>query len=185
MPADKDNGRTHEPSLRELTAELDGLRELFMAKISAQKEIMDERDRLYKERDETRVLAVDSALKAVEKQTEISFVASERALQKAEASQQNYNIRSNEFRGQLEDQARRLMSKDEYVSSHKNLELRVDRVDMDVRRIQTELSAMAGSKETSTVGRHHNEWLVGTILGGVALITAVAGMIASFVWHGK
>ena len=45
MTQEDTNGyRTHEPSLRELTADLDGLRDLLLAKIEANREILDERD---------------------------------------------------------------------------------------------------------------------------------------------
>jgi len=109
MSGETENGRTHEPSLRELTAELDGLRELALAKLSGLREILDERDRLYKERDESRKTAVDAALQAAKEKTADAFLASEKAIVKAEDAQKEYNERSNEFRGTLEDQARTLL----------------------------------------------------------------------------
>jgi hypothetical protein len=41
----------------------------------------------------------------VKEQTRASFEASEKAIVKAENAQRDYNVRSNEFRGQLDDQA--------------------------------------------------------------------------------
>src|SRR5579862_820239 len=48
----------------------------------------------------------EAKLAAQEKATGIAFTAAEKAVDKAEASQKAYNERSNEFRGQLDDQAK-------------------------------------------------------------------------------
>lgn len=76
------NGRTHEPTLRELTAEMDGLRELIMAKFDGIKETLNERDRLYKERAE----------------------ASEKAIVKAEDAQKAYNQNHNDLARKMDEQ---------------------------------------------------------------------------------
>ncbi len=78
-------------------------------RIDALRELVDERDRLYKERDDSRRTAVDAALTAAKEKTTDAFIASEKAIVKAEDAQREYNARSNEFRGQLDDQAKTLM----------------------------------------------------------------------------
>ncbi len=50
MPGDAANQRTHEPSLRELTAQLDDLKDLLIEKDRAVRELMLERDRRYEDR---------------------------------------------------------------------------------------------------------------------------------------
>lgn len=70
------NGRTHEPSLREITVQLDGLDRLY-----------EERDRRYEDRFKAQELAVAAALAAQEKLTAAAFAASKEAILKAEASQ--------------------------------------------------------------------------------------------------
>jgi hypothetical protein len=115
----------HAQTLREVASELYVIRELFTAKIDAVVALMDERDRLYKERDESRRTAVDAALVAMDKQTRASFEASEKAIVKAEDSQREYNIRSNEFRGQLDDQAKTLLPRAEAGVLFKGLEEKI------------------------------------------------------------
>ena len=61
----------------------------FKEHMALNKEIIDERDRLYKERDDSRRTAVDAALTAVKEQTKASFDASEKAIVKAEEAQRS------------------------------------------------------------------------------------------------
>jgi DNA primase large subunit len=84
--------------------------------------VIDERDRLYDIRFKAAEVAVNAALAAAEKQTSASFLASEKAIVKAEEAQREYNIRSNEFRGQLDDQAKTLMPRPETLTLFKSHE---------------------------------------------------------------
>lgn len=138
------NGRTHEPALREVVANLDGIEKLLLSRITAVEKQADERDRWYSERDRDRQAQVDRALAAAEKQTTASFTASEKAIVKAEAAQSEYNVRSNEFRGQLDDQAKRLIPRLEVEGLLKNIEEKVTRVDTDVRMLRESRSTTAG-----------------------------------------
>ena len=141
-----DNGsRTHEPSLRELTAQLDDLKELLIAKHEATKTIMDERDRLYDTRFRAADTAVSAALSAQEKQTTLVFQASEKAIVKAEEAQREYNIRSNEFRGQLDDQAKTLMPRPETLTLFKALEDKIyhDRTGLPIERNPVHIITLA------------------------------------------
>jgi phosphopantetheinyl transferase (holo-ACP synthase) len=80
MPIDRDtNGRTHEPSLRELTAELDGIDKLLTEKIERLREV------------------VMSALAAQKELTGQSFAASKEAIIKAENAQSQYNVGHNDL----------------------------------------------------------------------------------------
>lgn len=111
-----------QPTIRELAVEVDSLRR-----------IMDERDRLYAERDTSRRTAVDAALTAAKEQTASSFAASKEAIIKAEQAQHDYNMRSNEFRGQLDDQAKRLISRAEVDALIKNFDEKLVRLEMETR----------------------------------------------------
>ena len=95
-----ENGRTHEPSLREVTTELDGFRNL-----------MDERDRRY-----------DQRFEAMDEKTSLALTSSEKAVSKAEAATEKRFDAVNEFRGQLKDQAATLMPRAEADSKFKTLE---------------------------------------------------------------
>lgn len=76
-----ENGRTHEPSLRELSAEFDGFREL-----------MNERDCRYTERDLANKESVRKAFDAAEKLSE-----------RTEAALKEYKIGANEWRDTVKD----------------------------------------------------------------------------------
>jgi len=78
--------------------------------------IIEERDRLYDTRFRAGEIAVNAALAAQEKAVTAAFSASEKAIIKAEDAQREYNVRSNEFRGQLADQAQLLMSRTEALT---------------------------------------------------------------------
>jgi hypothetical protein len=98
------NGRTHEPNLRELTAEIDGLRNLTNTRFTYVEKVQDERHQLYKERAESQKVAVDDALAAQKEQTTASFQASEKAIVKAEESQKVYNQGHNDLSRKMEAQ---------------------------------------------------------------------------------
>src|ERR1700694_4964652 len=78
------NGRTHEPSLREVTKELNGAKELLLSRIDALTQLLDERDRLYSERDDNRKTAVDAALAAAKEAVQAALLAAKEAVSKAE-----------------------------------------------------------------------------------------------------
>jgi hypothetical protein len=121
-----DNGaRTHEPSLRELTAEVDGLGKLMLAKIEANREILDERDKLYTERDNSRRTAVEAALTAVKEQTKASFDASEKAIVKAEEAQKSYNQSHNDLSRKLDEQNKATMPRSETETRFHSMEEKI------------------------------------------------------------
>lgn len=136
-------GRTHEPSLRELTAQLDDLKELVDIKDTATRELMHERDRRYEDRFKGQETAVAAALAAQKELTTSAFASSEKAIGKAETAQSDYNVRSNEFRGQLDDQAKMLMPRTETENTFKQHRELIDRL-RDEGRIAVE----AGTRES-------------------------------------
>jgi len=122
------NNRTHEPALREVVSDLDGLKWLLLSKLEAVREINDERDRLYKERDESRTTAVDAALTAVKEQTKASFDASEKAIVKAEEAQKAYNVAHNDLTRKLDEQNKATMPRSETEARFHSLEEKVNEV---------------------------------------------------------
>jgi hypothetical protein len=130
----EDNGpRTHEPNLRELTADLDGLRELILSRLEAMEKLASERDRWYTERDKDRQASVDKALTAVKEQTAASFAASEKAILKAEEAQRSYNASHNDLARKMDDQGKATMPRTETESRFFNLTEKVE----EVRRSQS------------------------------------------------
>ena len=138
------DSRSHEPSLHELAAELDGMRQLTSSRLQAIRELLDERDKLYSERANAGRVAVDAALTATKEQTASSFAANKESVSKYEQAQHEYNLRTNEFRGQLEDQAKRLIPRAEVESIVKNLEEKTVRLEADIRIIREQMGTDVG-----------------------------------------
>lgn len=84
--------------------------------IESLSKIIDERDRQYGIQFKAAEETVHAALASQDRQMTSSFLSSEKAIAKAEQAQSEYNIRSNEFRGQLDDQAKLLMPRAEAQS---------------------------------------------------------------------
>lgn len=99
------NGRTHEPSLRELTAELDGIRSVFDEKVDRVREVADERDRRYEER-----------FMAMDEKTTLALNSSDKAVNKAEIAQEKRFDNTNEWRAAMQDRDRNQMPRIEIES---------------------------------------------------------------------
>jgi hypothetical protein len=119
----------------------------YDAKFKAIEALVNERDRQYDARFRAAEIAVNAALVAQEKSVSTAFLASEKAVLKAEQAQKEYNERSNEFRGQLDDQAKTLMPRPETLNMFKALEEKVNGV-----------QNVAESKFISASQNFRNEW---------------------------
>lgn len=108
--------------------DLISLREYFDVKLSALSIIVDERDRQYGNQFKASETAVAAALAAAKEAVAAAFVAAEKAVLKAEEAQKDYNVRSNEFRGQLDDQAKTLMPRTESAVISAGLDSKIDAV---------------------------------------------------------
>lgn len=163
MMREDTNGRTHEPALRELTSDLDGLRELVMEKFSSNVRLLDERDRLYKERDESRKVAVDAALTSVKEQTKASFEASEKAIVKAEEAQKAYNASHNDLARKMDEQSKATMPRTE-------TETRFAAIQEKVEEIRRTLSGGTGIVQGAQQVRDDSRANLAAFVGLVALL---------------
>jgi hypothetical protein len=185
-PLEPTNGnRTHEPSLRELTAQLDDIKELLQVKHDALVQIVDERDRLYDVRFRAAEAAVGAALAAQEKGTNAAFNASEKAISKAEDAQREYNIRSNEFRGQLDDQAKTLMPRPETTSLFQNVDDKINTVRSELNsRIEALIKDIASLRESrsesggKSLGTHA---VIAYVIAAISIILALLGFASRFI----
>jgi hypothetical protein len=84
--------------------------------------LIESNDRRYQESFAGADKAVGAALAAQKELTNAAFASSEKAIVKAEDAQRDYNVRSNEFRGQLDDQAQTLMPRSETAVLIRSLE---------------------------------------------------------------
>ncbi len=146
-------------------------------------QLINERDRLYDIRFRAAETAVTAALSAQEKATASAFSASEKAVLKAEDAQKDYNQRSNEFRGQLDDQAKTLMPRAEVQQIMKSVEEKLDGLkathEKDVDILRTEIAGLRESrslvvgKDTALDSVHvQKNWSMGIV---VAVVLAVGG----------
>lgn len=115
------------------------------SKIDSLRELLDERDSRYNERNASSEKAITAALTAVKENTSSSFAASEKAIVKAEDAQREYNIRSNEFRGQLDDQAKTLMPRPEALTMFKAADDKFSSLKAEVQAIREAASNRIGN----------------------------------------
>jgi hypothetical protein len=159
--------------------------------------LIDERDRLYMTKFEATIHARQEAFTAQDKAVTAAFLASEKAVLKAEQAQKEYNERSNEFRGQLDDQAKTLMARTETLSmfkaveeklqahvstAHNDLEMAKASTEKQLDMLQAEIVSLretrsaGGAKDAAAdASRSQRNWTIG-------LIVAIAlGVLASLV----
>jgi hypothetical protein len=128
------------------------------------------------------MIAVDAALAAQKELVQTSFTASEQAIAKAEKAQTEYNIRSNEFRGQLDDQAKTLMPRAESFSMFKSFEDKMyiqnsstekslDSLRLDIKSLRESRSELGGRGAGLQAG-----W--GMLLAAVGLIATIVALLS-------
>lgn len=162
-PDDPYNGRTHEPSLRELTSQLDDLKELMNVEIRSVREVMTERDKRYDGQFKSAETAVASALAAAEKQTMAAFLSSEKAIVKAEEAQKSYNATHNELSRKMDDQYKVMMPR---VESEKMF----DRFKEDIQSLRESRSEIGGRH-----GGYHAGWSY--LIGGIGLLAVLGSLV--------
>lgn len=172
-----ENNRTHEPSLRELTAELDGLRDVTVAEARALRAIVDERDRLYKERDDARKTAVDAALAAAKEAVSAALLAADRAVAKVETANEKRFESVNEFRGQLADQAATFLPRSEANIRFEGLVEKVDAVRMEIQGLRESRSEAYGGKNRQQENRLQTNWAIGVAMGVPSFLLAVIALV--------
>ena len=141
--------------------------------------------------------AVAAQFVAVKEATAATFSSSQAAIVKAETAQSDYNIRSNEFRGQLDDQAKTLMSKDEAIPRFDTLGIRVDglreycdaqfnaikdanekrqkEVNDNINSLRESRSEVGGKEKATARGRERSDWSIGLI---IAILLGLIDLLA-------
>ncbi len=130
-----------------------------------------ERDRRYEDRFAAQEKAVSFALAAADKQVTTAFSASEKAVLKSEEAQREYNIRSNEFRGQLDDQAKTLMPRTEALARYDGQDTRIEemkkRYDAEIGSLRESRAGGSGAHDQQREGRQQSNWLIGILIGAI------------------
>ncbi len=104
---------------------------------------------------EPTVYELQITLDSLRELIKLQFEASKEAVLKAEVAQQNYNVRSNEFRGQLDDQAKRLIARteveqllksmqDRIEAANKSLEEKISVNDREIRAVRENVGTTGG-----------------------------------------
>lgn len=169
---------------------LAAIRDLMDARFREQERLMDERDKRYQRE-----------FDALAELSNTRFESAKEAVNKALAAQEGVNIRQNEFRGQLSDQASMLMPRKETETLISGLRDSVGRVTDEVQRqmetaregnrllydglrsenavLQKAQSEIKGRERQGVVGSENAKWLVQTL---ISLVSAAigAGLVISF-----
>jgi hypothetical protein len=157
--AEANGSRTHEPSLRELTGELDGIKEVLSEKIVGLEKIINERDRRYEDR-----------FTAMDEKTGLALTSSEKAVTKAETATEKRFDAVNEFRGSLKDQADRMLPRSEADAKFAALEEKIDEIKKEINSLRETRSAVISQEKTQEKHSELTHWSIGTMV-------AVAGVL--------
>lgn len=150
------------------------LKEFFEDKIKSLKTLINERDKQYDGRFKASETAVGAALLAQKTAVDAAFTASEKAIVKAEDAQKDYNQRSNEFRGQLEDQANRLISKSESSILFGSVEAKMESQQKQIDELLQNKAKLEGKANQSSV-------LIALLISTISIIIGVIGIISQFI----
>jgi chromosome segregation ATPase len=172
---------------------LNGLKELSVAELRAIKAILDERDKLYKERDDSRRTAVDAALAAVKEQTKSSFEASEKAIVKAEEAQKSYNTSHNDLSRKMDEQYKAMTPQSEARLKWDNTDKELMEVRKDVistresaqkeitnlrDSLMREIAGLRESRSESVGGRQQQQDLRAWLVAGIAVIGLLVTLLS-------
>lgn len=148
-----------------MSSRLDGLRveilNLMNVLIEQLRQIIDERDQQYKQRFEAQEKAVTAAL-----------AAADRAVTKSEAVANERFDKSNEFRLQLDDQAKTFVTKDTFAQAVKSIDDKLVTIIADTNRNTNRLDAIAAVREESKDNTGYWFALGGVFIGAAGLIMA-------------
>jgi len=145
---------------------LGGLKDLLLADMETLRATIDERDKLYTERDNTRRTAVETAVTAVKEQTKASFDASEKAIIKSDVNSEKWRENANEWRAAMMDRESKFAPRAE--------------MDTEFKSLRTELAALKKDRDQNVGGRQQQIDNRAWIAVGVSIVILMLGL-ATFV----
>lgn len=160
-------------SLKEVEWRLNDLKELMAEKFDAMQKVIDERDRLYKERSEQNTKFSDLGIQTITHQMQDAFIASSRAVDKAELAQKEYNVRSNEFRAALDDAQKDMLSRPEAKAEFDRTGERFDQIQKEIlilRDFQNKSQGKSTGMSSVAAIIISCIGVIGTILGILSLL---------------
>ena len=147
--------------------------------------LMDERDRRYEDRFTALDRATEKALVAVREQTAAAFKANETAIGKAEDAQRSYNERSNEFRGQLDDQAKRLMAREEALGKFGVVDEKIEDIKRELSKLRESQMETGGRRVQQQENRATSQWTTGQVLSTLIAVIGFGLAIAAMLLKSK
>jgi hypothetical protein len=168
-----ENGRTHEPSLGELTSELDGLRDLLISKVDSLGKLMEQRHEQYKDWVAAQKDAVTAALNA-----------NKESANKTEAAQTAYNIGHNDL---LKKQDA-MIPRHEFDSAKENLQEKFDNLKdslkAEIASLREARSEGVGKETVHEGSKLTNQWIIGlAVIIACAVFGAVVGISTAIAVH--
>ncbi len=172
----EDNGRTHEPSLRELTGDLDALRGLFGEAVKRLEDVGAERDRRYEDRFKASESAVAAAFAAYKEQVKTAFDSAEKAITKAETAQTVYNQGHNDVQKQRMEAEQNFARRPDVDKGFLRADERIDDLKKGFETYQTLQAAEIRSL------RESRSALSGAWMAMIA-VAALVGSVGGFLLH--
>src|SRR6185436_4243929 len=122
--------------------------------------------------------ATQTALAAVEKQTNAAFAANKESVTKTEEGQRAYNAQHNDLTRKMEAQAARFVDRERLEEYEKRFDAKLEGVKVDVARLREDGATGAGRRGQQQETRQTTQWTVGQVL---ATLFAVAGFALAIV----
>jgi len=163
-----------EAPLWTLDAYREHIRHMLADMRDSMQKLIDERDKQYDARFRAAQIAVMAAFAAQKESVANAFLASEKEIVKSEEAQRSLYARCNEFRGQLDDQARMLMPRSEVNTLIRSIEDKLISAAGSAERDRAPLLDRLGALEKGSVNLRGRMWGVTALAWVVALAVSIA-----------
>ena len=133
-----------------------------------------------------------STVKHLNKRYNQRFEAQEKAVEKSETAQNNYNIRSNEFRQAIDDSNKIKIDRTEVEGLFTNIEKKIetmksdfirtiDKINDEIRYLRDERNKDFGKDQDVRENRGQKNWSTGILIAVVIALISLFGTIIMFI----
>jgi hypothetical protein len=154
------------------------LKAYFDEKVTALRDLIEANDRRYSGQFESLEKLLSASILAQKEGVGAAFAASEKAIDKAEVAQTQYNARSNEFRATLDDQNRTMLPRIEADQRFTAIRELIDKGGEEVRALQRGESRGAGSADAISKAKQQSNWLITLVVTNVIAVLALLAAVA-------
>lgn len=135
--------------------------------------LLDEREQLSIERAGRLSERIDS----MKEQTRLAFASSEKAIEKSESAQKDYNLRSNEFRSALDDAQKNSVSVSRFDDFKKEYESYKNSQHNEIRSLRESRSEVSGRRDGISVAWAVLIGISGLLFGSVGVIVLMKNFV--------